>query len=101
MKGDWITALLSCGLLLLAGCSAKAASVEQRTESRGTETFTRGSRIEDVQNDPAFGSFGRLLFPTNTYYYSGDTLEKLEFPYYSHIDPDGLRGLGQGRHLYF
>lgn len=26
--------------------------------------------------------------PTNTYYYSGDTLEELEFTYYSHIDPD-------------
>lgn len=88
MKGDWIAALLSCGLLLLAGCSAKAAPVEQQPESRGTEKFTRESRIEDVQNDPAFGSFGRLLFPTNSYYYSGDTLEELELTYYSHIDPD-------------
>ena len=88
MKGDWIAALLSCGLLLLAGCSAKAAPVEQQTESRGTEKFTRESRIEDVQNDPAFGSFGRLLFPTSTYYYSGNTLEELELTYYSHIDPN-------------
>ena len=57
MKGDWIAALLSCGLLLLSGCSAKAAPVKQQTESRGTEKFTRESRIEDVQNDPAFGGF--------------------------------------------
>lgn len=88
MKGDWIAVLLSCGLLLLNGCSAKAAPVEQQTASRGTEPFTRESRIEDVQSDPAFGSFGRLLFPTNSYYYSGDTLEELELTYYSHIDPD-------------
>lgn len=88
MKGDWIAALLFCGMLLLAGCSAKAAPVEQQTKPQSLAAFTRESRIEDVQNDPAFDGFGRLLFPTNTYYYSGDTLEELEFTYYSHIDPD-------------
>ena len=88
MKGDWIAALLFCGMLILAGCSAKAAPVEQQTKPQSMAAFTRESRIEDVQNDPAFDGFGRLLFPTNTYYYSGDTLEELEFTYYSHIDPD-------------
>ena len=88
MKGDWIVALLFCGMLLLAGCSAKAAPVEQQTKPQSMAAFIRESRIEDVQNDPAFDGFGRLLFPTNTYYYSGDTLEELEFTYYSHIDPD-------------
>ena len=85
MKGDWIAALLFCGMLLLAGCSAKAAPVEQQTKPQSMAAFTRESRIEDVQNDPAFDGFGRLLFPTNTYYYSGDTLEELELTYYSHI----------------
>lgn len=88
MKGDWIAALLFCGMLLLAGCSAKAAPVEQQTKPQSLAAFTRESRIEDVQNDPAFDGFGRLLFPTNTYYYSGDTLEELELTYYSHIDPE-------------
>lgn len=88
MKGDWIAALLFCGMLLLTGCSAKAAPVEQQTKPQSMAAFTRESRIEDVQNDPAFDGFGRLLFPTNTYYYSGDTLEELEFTYYSHIDPE-------------
>lgn len=88
MKGDWIAALLFCGMLLLAGCNAKAAPVEQQTKPQSMAAFTRESRIEDVQNDPAFDGFGRLLFPTNTYYYSGDTLEKLELTYYSHIDPE-------------
>lgn len=88
MKGDWIAALLFCGMLLLAGCSAKAAPVEQQTKPQSMAAFTRESRIEDVQNDPAFDGFGRLLFPTNTYYYSGDTLEELELTYYSHIDPE-------------
>ena len=88
MKGDWIAALLFCGMLLLAGCSAKAAPVEQQTKPQSMAAFTRESRIEDVQNDPAFDGFGHLLFPTNTYYYSGDTLEELELTYYSHIDPE-------------
>ena len=88
MKGDWIAALLFCGMLLLAGCSAKAAPVEQQTKPQSMAAFTRESRIEDVQNDPAFDGFGRLLFPTNTSYYSGDTLEELELTYYSHIDPE-------------
>lgn len=93
MKGDWIASLLFCGMLLLAGCSAKAAPVEQQTKPQSMAAFTRESRIEDVQNDPAFDGFGRLLFPTNTYYtntyyYSGDTLEELELTYYSHIDPE-------------
>ena len=84
MKTDCIAALLSCVVLLMNGCSAKAAPPERQN----TVKFTRESRIEDVQNDPAFGSFGRLLFPTSTYYYSGDTLEELALTYYSHIDPD-------------
>ena len=35
-----------------------------------------------------FGSYGRLLFPVEDAYYSGDTLEELQLTYYSHIDPD-------------
>lgn len=70
--------------LLLTGCAAASAS----EPAPQTAAFDRFSRIDDVQNDPAFGGFGRLLFPTNSYYYSGDTLEELEFTYYSHIDPD-------------
>lgn len=50
--------------------------------------YTRTTRIADVMNDPVFGSYGRLLFPVDSYYYSGDTLEQLRLTYYSHIDPD-------------
>ncbi len=35
-----------------------------------------------------FVSYGRLLFPVEDAYYSGDTLEELQLTYYSHIDPD-------------
>lgn len=52
------------------------------------QPFTRESKIKDVKNAPIFGSYGRLLFPVEDAYYSGDTLEELQLTYYSHIDPD-------------
>lgn len=51
------------------------------------ETFTADTLIEDVMQYPAFGEFGRLLFPGNSYYYTGETLGELQMTWYSHIDP--------------
>lgn len=39
------------------------------------EPFNISTPITDVIVHPAFGSFGRLLFPVNKQYYSGTTLE--------------------------
>ena len=44
--------------------------------------------IETVRNDPVFGDYGRLIFPVERSYYSGDTLEQLHLTYYNNIDPD-------------
>lgn len=44
--------------------------------------------INDVMNDPAFGDYGRLIFPVNTGYWSGTTLEQLQLTWYNYIDPD-------------
>ena len=52
------------------------------------QTYTRTTPIETVRNDPVFGDYGRLIFPVERSYYSGDTLEELQLTYYSHIDPD-------------
>lgn len=54
----------------------------------GGMRFTRESRIEDVVRDPAFDGWGRLIFPADEGYWSGDTLEDLSLVWYSHIDPD-------------
>lgn len=53
-----------------------------------TNYYTRQTRINDVMNDPAFGDYGRLIFPMNTGYWSGTTLEQLDLTWYNYIDPD-------------
>lgn len=50
--------------------------------------YTKENGIADVQNDPAFGDYGRLLFPVNSGYMSGDTLGSLRLTWYNNIDPD-------------
>ena len=52
------------------------------------QSFTTATAIADVINDPAFGEYGRLLFPVDTGYYSGRTLGDLRLTWYSNIDPD-------------
>ena len=50
--------------------------------------YTKETGIADVQNDPAFGDYGRLIFPVDNGYMSGDTLGSLRLTWYSNIDPD-------------
>ena len=50
--------------------------------------YTTETRITDVQNDHAFGDYGRLIFPVNSGYMSGDTLGSLRLTWYNYIDPD-------------
>ena len=50
--------------------------------------YTRDTRVVDVMNDPAFGNYGRLIFPAERGYRSGETLGDLRLTWYSHIDPD-------------
>ena len=45
-----------------------------------------GSKISDVITDPAFGDWGRLLFPVNKGYYSGDRLNNLSLTWYGKMD---------------
>lgn len=52
------------------------------------EIYTVDSKISDVMDDPALDGHGRLLFPVNTGYWSGDTLGNLDLAWYNYIDPD-------------
>lgn len=93
MNRRQFTKLLASAGLLLAGCRAGAApssSTPERKDSMQTttQTYTRTTPIETVRNDPVFGDYGRLIFPVERSYYSGDTLEQLHLTYYNNIDPD-------------
>ena len=50
--------------------------------------YTKETGITDVQNDPVFEDYGRLIFPVNSGYMSGSTLGSLRLTWYSNIDPD-------------
>lgn len=51
-------------------------------------TYTAASGIDEVISDPVFTPYGRLLFPTDDGYWSGDTLGDLDLAWYNDIDPD-------------
>ena len=66
---------------LTASCIISAETMED-------VMYTRDTPIESVIEDPAFGDYGRLIFPVEDWYYSGDTLGELRLTFYSNIDPD-------------
>ena len=49
--------------------------------------FTAETPIRDVIGYPAFKNYGRLIFPVNRGYYSGDTLGNLSLAWYTGIQP--------------
>ena len=85
----------ACILFFLAGCTNQRAGSGQETEEINSASevgtvgpFNRNTKIEEVRNDPAFGSYGRLIFPVDEGYWSGETLEELHLTWYNNIDPD-------------
>ena len=80
-------ALVSMLWMTLLACSGHAEEPQKEPETM-TNYYTRQTRINDVMNDAAFGDYGRLIFPVNTGYWSGTTLEQLQLTWYNHIDPD-------------
>ena len=85
----WMAALL-CGCANAAQAEtgdvpkALAKDVEVVTMENA---YTVNTRITDVIQDAAFGGYGRLIFPVNDSYYSGDTLGDLRLTWYNNIDP--------------
>lgn len=78
-------------LMIFSGCDkVKSGSADTGTSSEGETpgSFNLSDAISDVISDPFFGDCGRLLFPTNDRYMSGDTLEDLQLTWYNNIDPN-------------
>lgn len=57
-------------------------------EINGEVHYTGDSLISEVIADSAFGGYGRLLFPVETGYYSGDRLNNLSLTWYWKMDPE-------------
>lgn len=101
-----------CILVCITGCGADKASgnivdIESRkettesllqqdegaentvqTETQINEPYTTDTKIAEVISDPVFEEHGRLIFPVDSGYYSGDTLGTLRLTWYSNIDPE-------------
>lgn len=103
MKGRAILASALCLALSLTGCSAGGADSAQTAQQEPaqqepaqqepaqrepTGPFTADTPVEAVLQDDAFGDDGRLLFPVDTGYWSGDTLGELQLTWYNNIDPE-------------
>lgn len=52
------------------------------------EPYTVDTKISEVISDPVLGEYGRLIFPVDRGYCSGDTLGDLRLAWYSDTDPD-------------
>lgn len=50
--------------------------------------YGKSTAITDVINDAVFEAYGRLIFPADSRYCSGDTLGSLRLSWYSNIDAD-------------
>ena len=101
MKKYALLFLIFCLLFCVVGCSvAKNTEMRESTSentSSGAEStvntientgspYTVNTEISDVISDPVFGNFGRLIFPVNSGYYSGNTLGELRLTWYNNID---------------
>ena len=109
MKYAVLNVMLFCLLTGLAGCDADKSSEQPDYEKPGVESadayqeegkdfmkedgnvgeaYTVDTKISEVIGDPVFGDYGRLIFPVDSGYYSGDTLGTLGLTWYSNIDPE-------------
>lgn len=80
--------LLTIMAAITLSCSDGAEERQESNMDTDNGYFSRTSLISDVIADPAFGDCGRLIFPVQTGYWSGNTLEQLRLTYYNYIDPD-------------
>lgn len=103
MKGTAILASALCLVLSLTGCGAGGADSAQTAQQEPAQQepaqqepaqqepagpFTADTPVEAVLQDEVFGDYGRLLFPVDTGYWSGDTLGELQLTWYNNIDPE-------------
>lgn len=97
MKKATILFMMFLVISCFVGCSSEDTSsaasetentAESQMEQMNLSSFDKNTRIADAINNSSFGDYGRLIFPADTGYYSGDTLEELGLTWYNNISPD-------------
>ena len=102
MKQFIIGIVIICMCMMVVACGNSVITTERTGDAfmdNATETkkeslvdtenmYTGQTKISDVINDEIFGDYGRLIFPVESGYYSGDTLENLDLAWYNNIDSD-------------
>lgn len=110
MKKGLFMVMLPCFLLLFSGCAQgensagnvtdfvlnQPQSIQQtdikdnavKVDVKNAGEYTADTRIEEVIQDTVFNGYGRLIFPVDDGYYSGETLGNLRLTWYNNIDPD-------------
>lgn len=107
MRKKLLIAFMSISCIFSSGCFSEEKRVSKISESSETidsaeqtqttqsqekamqkEKYQSDTPISDVINDKAFRDFGRLIFPVDSGYYSGETLGELSLTWYNNIDPD-------------
>lgn len=83
-----LAACLDSNGTALADTEGTDTTISQKDSNMTNNNYySRTSRVDDVINDPDFGDFGRLIFPANHNYWSGETLGNIRLLWYSN-DPD-------------
>ena len=80
-----------CIMAFVTGCGAESTAEEpgaMEESASSYEAYSLDTEIAEVTADPVFGDYGRLIFPVDSWYYSGSTLGNLSLTWYNNIDPD-------------
>lgn len=88
--------LVCCLLAALCLFPFGAAGAYAEGEQGDMNAYRRDTPIRKVINDPAFGDYGRLIFPVDEGYASGGTLGELGIDTEFHVYPRLSHGFGIG-----
>lgn len=93
MKIIYGVLLLLCFVPMISACGNGKTQIEEAAMDNkdNTNVYTLSSTVGDVQKDPYFGDFGRLLFPVDRAVSEEMTLKEISssrvYVWYNYIDP--------------
>ncbi len=64
------------------------------------EPYTKDTLIRDVIDDPVFGNYGRLIFPVDQGYMSGNKLGNMRLVWYNNINADKTVEIANYMHVH-